>query len=106
MAVYLARRGHVVTLCPRRMEHALQLSSQRENRVYLPGIEFPSDLQIGREVGPALMEADFVFFACPSHALRKLRKPPLNIFLRVPSLRVPLPCARDWNPEPTSMPMR
>ena len=43
---------------------------RREKIGCLPGIEFPSDLQIGREVGPALMEADFVFFACPSHALR------------------------------------
>lgn len=70
MAVYLAGRGHVVTLCPRRMDHALKLSSEHENQDYLPGIKFPPDLQIGRELGPALMEADYVFFACPSHALR------------------------------------
>ncbi|MAE53467.1 MAG: glycerol-3-phosphate dehydrogenase [Opitutae bacterium] len=70
MAIYLTKRGHVVTLCPRRMDHALELSSERKNLDYLPQVEFPSDLQIGREVGPALMEADYVFFACPSHALR------------------------------------
>lgn len=70
MGVYLANRGHVVTLCPRRMEHALKLSSERKNEDYLPEIIFPADLQIGREVGPALMEADYLLLACPSHALR------------------------------------
>ena len=66
MAVYLANRGHVVTLCPRRMEHALQLSSERINHDYLAEIKFPADLQVGKEIGPALMEADYVFLACPS----------------------------------------
>ena len=71
VAVYLSRIGHVVTLCPRRMDQALKLSSERKNSEYLPEINFPSDLQIGQEIGPALMEADYVFFACPSHALRE-----------------------------------
>ncbi len=70
MGVYLANQGHVVTLCPRRMEHALRLSSERINQDYLPEIKFPADLQIGREIGPALMEADYVLLACPSYALR------------------------------------
>ena len=61
MAVYLANLGHVVTLCPRRMEHALELSSKRKKLGLLPEANFPADLQIGREVGPALMEADYYF---------------------------------------------
>ncbi len=71
MAVYLARLGHVVTLCPRRMEHALSLSSDRTNQEYLPGIVFPEDLQVGKEIAPAIMEAEYLFLACPSHALRE-----------------------------------
>jgi len=106
MAVYLARRGHVVTLCPRRMEHALQLSSQRENTDYLPGISFPTDLQIGREVGPALMEADFVFFACPSHALRETAEAAAQHLSASPQLKGALAFARAWSPKPTTMPMR
>ena len=99
MAVYLARCGHVVTLCPRRMEHALQLSSQRENRDYLPGIEFPSDLQIGREVGPALMEADFVFFACPSHALRDTAETAAQHFSSSPQLKGALALCKGLEPK-------
>lgn len=70
VAVYLSKMGHSVSLVPRRMDHALALSSARENKDYLPGIGFDPDLQIGCELRPVLMECDYVFFACPSHALR------------------------------------
>ena len=48
MAVHLSRMGHATTLVPRRYKHALQLSSARVNNDYLPGVEFPGDLQIGK----------------------------------------------------------
>ena len=72
MALHLDRCGHSVTLVPRRMEHALALSSERENKDYLPGHRLPHTLQIGCEIKPVLMEADVVFLACPSKALRDL----------------------------------
>jgi len=72
MALHLYRRGHAVTLAPRRMEHSLALASARENAAYLPGHALPQDLQLGCELRPLLMEADFVFIACPSQALRPL----------------------------------
>ena len=72
MALHLDRCGHSVTLVPRRMEHALAISSERENRDYLPGYELPRTIQIGCELRPVLMEADVVFLACPSKALRSL----------------------------------
>ncbi len=72
MALHLDRCGHSVTLVPRRMEHALTLSSGRENKDYLPGYQLPHTIQIGCEIEPVLMEADVVFLACPSKALRSL----------------------------------
>jgi glycerol-3-phosphate dehydrogenase (NAD(P)+) len=72
MALHGLRAGHVVTLVPRRLEHALQLSADRENRDYLPGFKFPADLQIGVEIRPALMEAELVLLACPMRGLRAL----------------------------------
>jgi glycerol-3-phosphate dehydrogenase (NAD(P)+) len=72
MALHLDRCGHSVTLVPRRMEHALALSSERENKDYLPGYQLPYTIQIGCEIEPVLMEADVVFLACPSKALRSL----------------------------------
>lgn len=72
MALHLDRCGHAVTLVPRRMEAALALASKRENTDYLPGIQLPHRIQIGHELAPVLMEAEAVFLACPSHAIRGL----------------------------------
>jgi glycerol-3-phosphate dehydrogenase (NAD(P)+) len=72
MALHLDRCGHSVTLVPRRMEHALEIASSRVNRDYLPGYKLPHTIQIGCEVGPVLMEAEVIFLACPSKALRAL----------------------------------
>ena len=70
MALHLARQKHTVTLVPRRMEHALELSSSRENRRYLPGHQLQNSIQIGWELKPVLMEVDVVLLACPSKGLR------------------------------------
>ncbi len=71
MAVHLNRRGHTVTLVPRRFEQAEALASARENAAYLPGVELPASLQIGFEVLPAVMESEAVLFATPSAGLRE-----------------------------------
>ena len=70
MAIHLSKMGQTVTLVPRRFEHALELSSDRENTDYLPGVELPPSLQIGHELVPVLMEAEVVLLACPAQALR------------------------------------
>ncbi len=72
MALHLDSCGHSVTLLPRRIEHALEIASSRENRDYLPGYTLPNCIQIGCELKPALMEAEVIFMACPSKALREL----------------------------------
>tara|TARA_B100001971_G_scaffold192010_1_gene195936 strand:- start:2946 stop:3905 length:960 start_codon:yes stop_codon:yes gene_type:complete len=72
MALHLDRCGHSVTLVPRRIEHALDIASSRENADYLPGYKLPHTVQIGCELGPVLMEAEVIFLACPSKALRAL----------------------------------
>ncbi|WP_309385786.1 NAD(P)H-dependent glycerol-3-phosphate dehydrogenase [Cerasicoccus frondis] len=72
MAISLHRAGQSVTLVPRRMEQALQLASERENTDYLPGYKLPHSIQIGHEISPVLMEADYVILACPSTGLREL----------------------------------
>lgn len=72
MALHLHRCGHTVTLVPRRVEVAMNLASSRENSAYLPGYKLPKSIQIASEMGPALMEAEIVCFACPSKGLRTL----------------------------------
>jgi glycerol-3-phosphate dehydrogenase (NAD(P)+) len=72
MAIHLARRGHTVTLVPRRAEQALAIAGCRENREYLPGHFLDASIQLGLELRPALMEADLIFLACPSGGLATL----------------------------------
>ena len=71
VAIYLSKQSHVVTLVPRRMEHALRLSSERTNEEYLPSVAFTADMQVGCSLRPVVMESDYLFMACPSHALRE-----------------------------------
>lgn len=72
LAIHLHRKGVPVTLASRRMEHALALASDRENKDYLPGHALGIDIQIGCEIKPVLMEAEYVLLACPSTGLREL----------------------------------
>lgn len=71
VAIHLSRQGHTVSLVPRRFEHALAISSSRENTDYLPGIPLPPSLQVGHELTPVLMEADVALLASPAQALRE-----------------------------------
>lgn len=72
MAVHLCKIGHTVTLVPRRIEAGTALMQDRENKAYLPGIPLDTNLQIGLEIKPSIMEAELVFLACPSVGLRNL----------------------------------
>lgn len=72
VALQLDRLGHVVTLVPLTMEEALEVSTSRENKRYLPGVRLPNSLQIGMELKPALMEADTLVLGPPSQFLRSV----------------------------------
>ncbi len=68
LAVLLMRGGLRTTLQTRTPEQAKLLEEQRENRVYLPGVELPGSLRI-EPASAGLARADFVFLAVPSRGL-------------------------------------
>jgi glycerol-3-phosphate dehydrogenase (NAD(P)+) len=68
LAVLLARAGLRVTLQTRTPEQAQVLDAQRENAVYLPGIELPPALRI-EPCSAGVARADYVFLAVPSRGL-------------------------------------
>jgi len=53
------------------VEQAERLRRDRENRVYLPGVEFPRELRIDR-AGAGLARADYVFLGVPSAGLQEI----------------------------------
>ncbi len=68
LAVVLAQGGLRTTLQARTAEQARQLEEERENRVYLPGVELPGQLRI-EAASAGVARADYVFLAVPSQAL-------------------------------------
>lgn len=68
VAVLLARAGLRTTLQARTAEQAERLRLERENRVYLPGVELPRELRI-ETVDAGLQRAELVFLAVPSRGI-------------------------------------
>jgi glycerol-3-phosphate dehydrogenase (NAD(P)+) len=68
VAVLLVRAGLRVTLQTRGEEQAERLSEDRENRIYLPGVELPSQLRI-EPATAGLARSEYVFLAVPSRGL-------------------------------------
>ncbi len=68
VAVLLARGGLRTTLQARTPEQARRLQQERENRVYLGGVELPRELRI-EDVGAGLARVDYVFLGVPSVGL-------------------------------------
>ena len=68
LAILLVRAGLRTTLQSRTREQAVLLESQRENRVYLPGVELPGSLRIEAATA-GVARADYVFLAVPSRGL-------------------------------------
>jgi glycerol-3-phosphate dehydrogenase (NAD(P)+) len=75
LAITLARGGHDVTLCPRRIEHCAELSAARENAAYLPGVAFPPSMRLSADWLASLLEAGTVIMAIPSRYSRDALAP-------------------------------
>jgi glycerol-3-phosphate dehydrogenase (NAD(P)+) len=68
VAVLLARGGFRTTLQARTADQAAQLNADRENKVYLPGVELPRELRI-EAIDAGILRADYVFLGVPSRGL-------------------------------------
>jgi glycerol-3-phosphate dehydrogenase (NAD(P)+) len=68
VAVLLARGGFRTTLQTRTREQCRALDGDRQNAVYLPGVEFPRDLRV-EPADNGLGRVDYCFLGVPSVAL-------------------------------------
>jgi glycerol-3-phosphate dehydrogenase (NAD(P)+) len=71
LALLLDRAGLRTTLRTRSEEQARDLQEQRENRIYLPGVEIPGAIRI-EPASTALGRADWLFLAVPSNGLAEV----------------------------------
>lgn len=70
LALALARNGHEVTLWAHAITHADKLASQRENKQYLPGFNFPNNLLVSDDLPSLIAQHSIVLVVVPSHAFR------------------------------------
>ena len=70
LAVTLARTQRQVRLCVRRADHIATMSRSRENRIYLPGIALPTELELTAQTSDALQAATTIVMAVPSRFAR------------------------------------
>lgn len=66
LAVAAVRAGQRATLWARRPDFAAQLASERENRMYLPGVGLPEGIAVTSSLEQAVAGADFALVVVPS----------------------------------------
>jgi glycerol-3-phosphate dehydrogenase (NAD(P)+) len=72
LAVVLAPRFDAVHFWVYEADLAERMARTRQNDVYLPGPELPSNVMVTSELGSALEPADMVLSVVPSHLVRSL----------------------------------
>ena len=75
LAMVLARSGHAVKLAVRRKSQLDALHRDRENRVHLPAVPFPSELRLVEMNADSLHDAAAVVMAIPSGFAREILAP-------------------------------
>lgn len=98
IAIHLSRNNQNTTLVPRRYELALELTTTRENKNYLPGFQLPADLQIASEPKPALLEAEVILLACPIAGLPQTTQTLLKSLSTANQAHTTLTLCKGWEP--------
>ncbi len=70
LAKLLAEKAHSVTLWVWEHELALTMARERENSIYLPGVELPDTLEVTTSLMQAARGRSALLLATPSHVLR------------------------------------
>jgi glycerol-3-phosphate dehydrogenase (NAD(P)+) len=82
LALHLHSLGHRITLWEFRLEAALKLRKDKENKEFLPGFPLPDSLEITSDLAEACRDKDIWLVVVPSHVVRsvveKMKNLPLN----------------------------
>ncbi len=74
IAVLLANKGYDVSLWSWKKEESERLSSDRENKEFLPGIPFPDNISCTYDMAESVKDSQLVVCASPSVATRNVAK--------------------------------
>ncbi|OAI17417.1 glycerol-3-phosphate dehydrogenase [Methylomonas koyamae] len=70
LAIQAARNGCATSLWGHNPQHIATLQRARENYRYLPGAQFPTNLELTGDIGKAVAFSPLLLISVPSHAFR------------------------------------
>jgi len=70
LAIHLCKNDHNVTVWEFDKAQVELLKKERENKIFLPGIKLPDDLQVENDIMPSVSGAEMIIFAVPSQVVR------------------------------------
>ena len=70
LAIHLCKNDHTVTVWEFDKAQVKLLKKDRENKIFLPGIRLPDDLQVENDIEPSVTGAEMIIFAVPSQVVR------------------------------------
>ncbi len=74
LGLLLANKGFDVTLWEYFTDRAEELKNNRENKRFLPGFPFPSNLTTTSSLGDTVINREMLVFAIPSHTVRSVMR--------------------------------
>jgi len=70
ISILLYSNGHSVTLYEYKPDYAESLKIERENKIYLPGIKIPDEINITSNLNEATSKKHLIIFAIPTQYIR------------------------------------
>ncbi|MEA5095845.1 Glycerol-3-phosphate dehydrogenase [NAD(P)+] [bioreactor metagenome] len=74
LAKLLSENGHMVTVWLRDEEQCRELTTERENKKYLPGVIIPDNIVFTSQINESLKDAEYILIVTPTQKIRSVLK--------------------------------
>ncbi len=74
LAKLLSENGHMVTVWLRDEEQCRELTTERENKKYLPGVIIPDNIVFTSNINESLKDAEYILIVTPTQKIRTVLK--------------------------------
>lgn len=74
LAKLLSENGHMVTVWLRDEEQCRELTTERENKKYLPGVIIPDNIVFSSQINESLKDAEYILIVTPTQKIRSVLK--------------------------------
>ncbi|WP_019228530.1 NAD(P)H-dependent glycerol-3-phosphate dehydrogenase [Sedimentibacter sp. B4] len=74
LAKLLSENGHTVTVWLRDEDQCRELTTERENKKYLPGVIIPDNIVFTSQINESLKDAEYILIVTPTQKIRSVLK--------------------------------